>query len=232
MDLGIYGAGGLGRELLILALQINEVEKRWNSIIFIDDDCGLPALKGRQVYPFEEVKQKYNRSILEIVVAVGEPQIRRKLRERINDKGFRLAVLIHPSVNIPGDTSLGAGTTICKNCFVSCDIAIGENVLMQPCASIGHDSQIGNDTVISSYVCVAGGCFVGHETYIGLNVPIKENIRIGNQTIVGMGSVVTRDIPGQVIAMGNPARAQRENVNHKVFNRHLPVSPAEREKTK
>lgn len=37
MVLGIYGSGGLGREVLELAKQINAISNRWSKIIFIDD---------------------------------------------------------------------------------------------------------------------------------------------------------------------------------------------------
>ena len=49
--LGIYGAGGLGREILELARAINEKELRWDSIVFIDDGDvptkanGIPVVK-------------------------------------------------------------------------------------------------------------------------------------------------------------------------------------------
>lgn len=218
MILGIYGAGGLGRELLILARQINEIEHRWENLIFIDDTEGLTEKKGKQVISFEEAKLKYTSENLELVIAVGEPRSRRLLREKIDDAGFSLTVLVHPSVTITKWTNLGVGTIICYNCFVSCDVKVGENVLIQPGATIGHDSQIGNDTVISTFVSLSGGCTIGEETYIGLHVPVKENTIIGSQTIVGMGSVVIRDIPDQVIAIGNPARTMKENIDHKVFH--------------
>lgn len=217
MVLGIYGAGGLGREMLILAQQINVIENCWDEFVFIDDADGLSMVKGKQIITLDEAKSKYHNKDLELVIAIGEPHIRSFLREKIHNAGFPLAVLVHPSVSITDGTKLGEGTTICCNCFVSCDVTIGENVLIQPCASIGHDNRIGNDTVISTYVCTGGDCIIGDETYIGLQVSIRENIIIGRQTIVGMGSVVSRDIPNQVIAMGNPARAMKENLNYKVF---------------
>jgi sugar O-acyltransferase (sialic acid O-acetyltransferase NeuD family) len=218
MILGIYGAGGLGRELFILAQQINERKNRWDEIIFIDDAEDLFIVKGKKIITFDEAIQKYNSKNFEFVIAVGEPFIRKFLRERIHSAGFHLAILVHPSVSISLETKVGAGTTICTNCFVSCDVSLGENVLIQPCASIGHDNQIGNDTVISTYVSIAGGCNIGDETYIGLHVPIRENINIGSQTIVGMGAVVISDIPNRVIAIGNPARTVKENTDHKVFH--------------
>ena len=218
MLLGIYGAGGLGREILILARQINENGKRWDDCLFIDDTKKQSVLFGQQVLSFDEVKDKYTGESLEVIIAVGEPHARKILRERVTEADFSLTVLIHPSVMIDNSTKLGWGTVVGLNCFISCDISIGENVLIQPNACIGHDNQIGNDSVISTFVCIAGGCIIGDETYIGLNVPIKENIKIGNQSIVGMGSVVSRDIPDQVIALGNPARVMKDNIEHKVFH--------------
>lgn len=218
MVLGIYGAGGLGRELLILAQQINEIKNYWDDLIFIDDTNEFTKIKGKQVVTYDEAKKRYDNKNLELVIAVGEPRSRRLLRERVQNAGFSLTTLVHPSVRITEWTNLGAGAIICCNCFVSCEVKIGENVLIQPFACIGHDSKISSDTVISSYACISGGCSIGDETYIGIHVPIKENTIIGSQTIVGMGSVVNKDIPDKVIAMGNPARAMKENIDHKVFH--------------
>lgn len=42
--------------------------------------------------------------------------------------------------------------------------------------------------------------------WIGGNTTICPGVSIGNRTIIGAGSVVTKDIPDDVIAAGNPAR--------------------------
>ena len=46
---------------------------------------------------------------------------------------------------------------------------------------------------------------------------IKEGLVIGSEVIVGMGSVVHYDIPDGMIALGNPARPMRRNVEKRVF---------------
>lgn len=218
MFLGIYGAGELGKEIMILANMINERDHRWDEIVFIDNKEDFTVFKGKKVITFEKAKSCYTNQDMEFIVAVGEPKTRRLLRENIAQAGFSLAVLVHPSIRISEGTALGAGTIVSSNCFISCDTTIEENVLLQPFVSIGHDCNIKKDTVISTFVCISGDCTIGKETYIGIHTAIKEKTVIGSQTIIGMGSVVVRDIPDQVIAMGNPARIMKENSEHKVFH--------------
>ena len=47
---------------------------------------------------------------------------------------------------------------------------------------------------------------VGDNVWIGGNVVILPGVKIGNNTVIGAGSVVTRDIPDNVVAVGNPCR--------------------------
>jgi sugar O-acyltransferase (sialic acid O-acetyltransferase NeuD family) len=218
MVLGIYGYGNLGREVFELAKQINEVDNRWDEIIFIDDFAKIADVNGLRIYPFDDVNLHYVKMNIEFVIAVGEPNFRNILRNKVKNAGYSLAVLIHPAIHISDGAVVGSGTIINYNCFISCNVTIGENVLLQPFACISHDCYIGDDSVISTYVSLAGGCYIGNETYIGMQVPVKEKCIIGSQAIIGMGSVVVRDIPDKVIALGNPARVMKENIDHRVFH--------------
>lgn len=217
MVLGIYGSGGLGREVLELAKQINAVSNRWSKIIFIDDVKPEGIYNNTEMYPFERINKLYDKEEIEISISMGEPAFRDSIAQRVIEKGYTLATLIHPSVYVSESTRIGSGTIICMGSFVSCDVAIGENVLIQPHASLGHDCQISNHAVLSSFVSLSGECSVGERTYIGMSVPVKEAIKIGRDSIIGMGSVVLRDIQDGVIALGNPARPMKENVNKRVF---------------
>ena len=64
---------------------------------------------------------------------------------------------------------------------------------------------------------VAGDCTVGSNTYLAINVCMRQGVSIGNNTIVGMASVVHRDLPDNIIALGNPARAMKKNDERRVF---------------
>lgn len=88
--------------------------------------------------------------------------------------------------------------------------------------------HIGKNTLITSQVTIlshhnpwklAGTRYIGHvDTYIGdncvvgISAIILPGVRIGNNVIVGAGSVVTKDVPSNVIIAGNPARVIKTNI--------------------
>lgn len=51
---------------------------------------------------------------------------------------------------------------------------------------------------------------IGDNVWIGGGVQICPGVTIGDNTVIGAGSVVTRDIPANVVAVGNPCRVLRE----------------------
>ncbi|CAM7177608.1 MULTISPECIES: acetyltransferase [Enterobacter] len=211
MKLGIYGAGGLGREVLVLAQQLNS-SRRWEEIFFIDDVTSENIVAGIPVYHFALLDHVNT----EIVIALGEPVARQKLAEKVLKK-CALSTLIHPSVFIPPDSQIGAGAILCNGAFISSNVTVGENVLVQPQACLGHDTEVKAHSVISSNVTLAGHCQLGLRVFIGMNCAVKENTAIGDDAIVGMGSAVFSDIPPATISLGNPARAMRKNEQGKVF---------------
>jgi sugar O-acyltransferase (sialic acid O-acetyltransferase NeuD family) len=212
MKLGIYGGGGLGREVLVLAQQINR-DTRWTEIFFIDDVSDEAAISGVAVRRFHEVDFADS----EIVIALGEPVARQQLMEKVLAR-TRLATLVHPQVFIPPRSEIGAGSIICSGAFISCDVQISANVLIQPQACVGHDSSVGSHSVVSSNVTLAGHCAIGQRVFIGMNSAVKEQTAIGDDAIIGMGSSVFADIAPASIALGNPARVMRKNEQGKVFN--------------
>ena len=50
---------------------------------------------------------------------------------------------------------------------------------------------------------------VGNDVWIGGGVQVMPGVTIGNNVVIGSGSVVTKDIPDNVVAAGNPCRVLR-----------------------
>lgn len=105
---------------------------------------------------------------------------------------------------------LGNGTYINVNCNFIDDgeITIGEKVMFGPAvtiATVGH--PIKPDMRKYMY---ADPVVIGDNCWIGANVTICPGVTIGENSVIGAGSVVTRDIPANVVAVGNPCRVLRK----------------------
>lgn len=55
---------------------------------------------------------------------------------------------------------------------------------------------------------------IGRNCWIGAGVVIVPGVTIGDNTVIGAGSVVTKDIPSNVVAVGNPCKVLREIGDH------------------
>lgn len=89
-------------------------------------------------------------------------------------------------------------------------VAIGDNVMFAPNVSVytaGH--PIHPDTRNSGYE-YGIAITIGDNVWIGGNVIVNPGVTIGNNVVIGAGSVVTKDIPDNVIAVGSPCKVVRE----------------------
>ncbi|GMQ55645.1 sugar O-acetyltransferase [Vallitalea sediminicola] len=89
-------------------------------------------------------------------------------------------------------------------------IKIGKNVMFAPNVAVytaGH--PIHPDSRNSGYE-YGIGVTIGDNVWIGGNVVINPGVNIGNNVVIGSGSVVTKDIPDNMIAVGNPCKVIRE----------------------
>ena len=82
-------------------------------------------------------------------------------------------------------------------------ITIGDNVILAPRVHIlAHDSSFG---LFTGYTRAAN-VSIGNQVFVGAGSIILPGVHIGNRVVIGAGSVVTKDIPDNSVAVGNPAR--------------------------
>lgn len=89
-------------------------------------------------------------------------------------------------------------------------VIIGDNVMFAPNVSIytaGH--PIHPDSRNSGYE-YGIPITIGDNVWIGGNVVINPGVTIGNNVVIGAGSIVTKNIPDNVIAVGSPCKVVRE----------------------
>lgn len=127
--------------------------------------------------------------------------------------------------------SLGKGTYINVNCNFIDDgkITIGDAVLFGPAVTIATVGHPINPAMRSYMYC--DHVSIGNNCWIGANSVICPGVTIGENTVIGAGSVVTKDIPANCVAAGNPCKVIREiNENDlKFYYRNRPIDAADLE---
>ncbi|MGD0405031.1 MAG: DapH/DapD/GlmU-related protein [Candidatus Bathyarchaeia archaeon] len=84
--------------------------------------------------------------------------------------------------------------SIGDNCTITCNVVI-----------LAHDASTKRQLGCSKI----GAVTIGNNCFIGAGTIILPNVHVGNNVIIGAGSVVSRDIPDNSVAIGNPARVVR-----------------------
>lgn len=201
----IYGAGGLGREILAMLKHLEGWEPRG----FVDDGvtkgkliAGVPVIGG-----LGEIVQSED---INLVIGVGNPLIRKEIAGKL-PSFVNCPVIIHPRATILDETSvtIGAGTIITAGVVVTTDIRIGEHVLLNLNATIGHDTSIGSYSSVMPGVNLAGFVTLGECVMIGSGANVRNKVSIGEASVVGMGSVVLNDVSQGCVVAGVPAKHLR-----------------------
>jgi sugar O-acyltransferase (sialic acid O-acetyltransferase NeuD family) len=217
MILFIYCAGGFGKEIMDVARRKNSVSHSWSAIYFVDDFLKESSSYGSDVLTFNKISMETDFHDAEFLIANGEPVVRKKISDKLKSAGACLANLVDVSCVVADSANLQKGVIVTSLCSISSDTVLHENSCVNTMSIIGHDVSVGKNSVISSMVNLGGACIIGENSYVGMGALIKEGVKIGSNSIVGMGSVVYNDIPDGVIALGNPARVARSNLDQKVF---------------
>ena len=200
----IYGAGGLGKEVLSLVRVLNKFEP----VGFIDDGVKKgTVIKGVKVLGGVDFLNSYSPPV-NMVLAVGDPSTKAMLIKTIDPSRVYFPVLIHPSVIVQdeGAISFAGGTIIAAGCILTTDISIGAHVLLNLNTTVGHDTSIGDFSSIMPGTNVAGNVQIETGVLIGSGANIMNGIRLGRFSRIGMGSVVIRDVEPETTVAGVPAK--------------------------
>lgn len=90
------------------------------------------------------------------------------------------------------------------------EIYVGNNVLFAPNVILASGTHPIHPELRSRQAQYNLPIHIGNNVWIGANSVILPSVNIGDNSVIGAGSVVTKDIPANVIAVGNPCKVLRK----------------------
>lgn len=147
------------------------------------------------------------------LLSQGDMKIREKVTNKIKQLGGIVPTLIYPTAIISKYAKISEeGVVIGANCIVQADSEIKSNAVLRDMALVCHQTTIGNY------------CFVGPKALVGAHIDVKDFAFIGQDSLLvsgkvgtmgtnsllGAGAVLTKELPDNVVAVGNPARVIKE----------------------
>jgi acetyltransferase-like isoleucine patch superfamily enzyme len=144
--------------------------------------------------------------------------------------------VIYAGTRIGNNLRTGHGVLIREKNTIGHNVSIGSHSVIEAENSIGNNVRIHSSCFIPEFVIIEDGAWIGprvtilnvlhppcprfadcaksvhikQNAKIGGNVTVGPRVTIGRNSLIGMGSVVTADIPDDVLAFGNPARVIRK----------------------
>ncbi len=180
-------------------------------------DCGDPELLA-QWHRAKDLMRDYNRTN-----SADLAEKERILGELLGGRGKNLWITAPFYVDYGNNIYFGDNCEINMNCTFLDDnrIVIGDHALIAPNVQIytafhptnpydrfGEPREDGSFAFCRTQTAPV---IIGDRVWIGGGVIIMPGVTIGDNVVIGAGSVVTKDIPSDVIAYGNPCRVVREN---------------------
>lgn len=198
----VIGAGGHGKVVVSL---LQDLGYRVKTVL--DDDeskWGSTILAVPVEGPIEKIRAlDFDGAVL----AVGDNRVRLTLAERYENLPWISAV--HPRAWVHPSVFLGAGSVVFAGVVIQPDTQIGVHCILNTGATVDHDCLIEDGVHIAPGCHLAGGVSVGKAGFLGVGVSVVPGISIGSGTIVGAGAVVVSNLPGNIVAVGVPAKPIR-----------------------
>jgi sugar O-acyltransferase (sialic acid O-acetyltransferase NeuD family) len=195
----IVGAGGHGKVVISTLLSCDYAVSH-----VLDDDpdkIGSSLLGVPVVGPVAKYLDNLQQAAIQ---AIGDNKTRCALARKHRDVDW--ITVVHRHAYVDPTVELGAGTVVFAGAVIQSEARIGRHAIVNTGATIDHDCRIGDYCHIAPGAHLAGDVSVGEGSLIGVGSLVNPGLNIGAWSTTGAGGVVITDLPGNVTAVGIPAK--------------------------
>ena len=203
----IFGAGGHAA-VIIDCLKAQIEHGATIEIKGLLDDSGKTEWMGYPVLGTTDLADRFHDGQTEFVLAIGSNEVRERLARQYSHLSYY--TVIHPSVTMGTNVTLGVGTVVMPNVVMNANTQVGCHAIINTGAIVEHDNRIGDYVHLSPNATLCGTVTVGDLTHIGAGATVIQGKMIGMQSMIGAGATVITDIPDQVVAVGTPAKVIKQ----------------------
>jgi sugar O-acyltransferase (sialic acid O-acetyltransferase NeuD family) len=209
--LGIFGAGGHGREIAWLATEYGVPRSQMRFVV--DRDFQKEEIiQDITVMEYQHFARDHPGAPM--MVAVGDPSSRRDIVARLTKAGHSFPALVSPHAIISHSVKLAEGVIVFPGAIVSVNVALGAHVHINVNCSLSHDVEIGPFSSLSPGATVCGHVRIGRNVFVGAKACIVNGAEgrrlvVGDGAVVAAGASVTGSIAAQARVGGVPARPLR-----------------------
>lgn len=200
---------GFSEAMLTMIMDTLESAGSFPEIVVVNN-LGLTPSKEWKNPAFKITVQPGLEGTSSYLVGSGRKDVRRKIREAFSEiPAESFASIVSGTADVSSTVYIGRGVIVCGMTCIAGHTKIGDFVFVNRGCTIGHHTEIGEFTSVNPGSNIAGNIKIGKNCQIGIGASIIDGITIGDNAIIGAGSVVTKDIPSNVVAYGNPCKVIR-----------------------
>lgn len=173
---------------------------------------GLPYKACMDGLPEEHLENKMRIHEYNLCPPDEPEKIEKLIRSILGKAGSNIKVVAPFHCDYGKQIEVGNNFMANYNCIILdvANVIIGDNVMFGPNVSIytaGHPVYAASRNSGYEYGIKIT---IGNNVWIGGNSVVNPGVQIGDNTVIGSGSVVTKSIPANVVAAGNPCRVLRK----------------------
>lgn len=208
--IAIFGAGGVGKEIIMTIEAINAQNKKWEIMGFYEDDqcVKIPGNYSRLGNIDDLVNYQGE---INLILALSDNNTKAKIYNRIKNTRIRFINIIHPTALISRSATIGIDNIIGPYTVIGPTTIIGNHSYVGSHSNIGHDTQVDDHCSIMPGCMISGNVILKEASFIGTGAKILQGLTIQKNSIVGAGAVVTKSTLVKETVVGIPAKSKLLN---------------------